>query len=172
MRLFAGALVLLPFLDRNTVRANLGGGVMLALYAIAFALAYVRLDAASGALLLFAVVQATIVGGGLARSERPTRAGLAGIGLAFGGIVVLLGPGTRAVDPVGAALMAAAGVGWGGYTLIGKRGGPSAPRNAANFLIAAMLALPFLLVDGPVSPRGMGLAVVSGALTSGLGYVA
>ncbi|MCJ7421610.1 DMT family transporter [Sphingomicrobium astaxanthinifaciens] len=172
LRLLAGALVLLPFLDRGWLGRHVGGGAMLALYAILFAFAYVRLDAASGALILFAVVQATIVGVGAARGGKVGRLGSVGILLAFAGVALLLAPGARGVDPLGAAMMAAAGVGWGAYTLIGQQGGSAAGRNAESFLIAAIIALPLLLLDGAVSARGALLALLSGAVTSGLGYVA
>ena len=155
------------------LRDHAGGGAALAAYAVLFAFAYVELGAASGALILFASVQASVVAGGLLRGGRVGSAGLAGIAVAMAGVAGLLLPGAGRVDGLATAAMVGAGIAWGAYTLIGHAGATSPTRaTAASFLVAALIALPLLLLREPVSTAGAVLAILSGALTSGLGYVA
>lgn len=142
-------------------------------YALAFSLAYLKLDAATGALILFASVQATMIVTGLWRGERPTVRELAGLVVAFGAFVYLVFPGLSAPDPVGTALMIAAGVAWGCYSLRGRGIIDPLAETAGNFVRAALIAAPIALLPllrHRVTPMGLGLAVISGALTSGLGY--
>jgi len=141
-------------------------------YAAGFSFAYVGLSAATGALLLFGAVQATMLGVGVLRGERLDARQIIGVLLAVGGLIALLMPGLSA-PPVGsAALMVGAGVAWGVYSLRGQSAGDSTRVTAANFLRAApaALAISLVLPHAPFDHWGMGYAVVSGALTSGLGY--
>lgn len=177
LRLLAGALALAAFLraPRGVEQGfSLVGAGTLFVYALAFSLAYVSLDAGVGALLLFAAVQVTMLSVGFVRGERWTAWGWLGFLAAVAGFLVQVLPGASAPDPGAALLMVAAGVAWGVYSLAGR--GVVAPRvaTAKNFLLAAPLGLGCLLV--PVGQRsldveGVVLALVSGALTSGLGYV-
>ena len=149
------------------------GALALTLYAAAFSFAYLRLPAGTGALVLFAVTQVTMIAWGLGRGDRPRPTEWVGIAVALGGLVALTAPGRTAPDPWGVLLMTLAGVGWGAYSLLGRSGGDPIAANAAAFLRASLLAtallmLPFL--GRAVGPRGALLAVVSGALASGLGY--
>jgi drug/metabolite transporter (DMT)-like permease len=177
LRLASGALVLAPFLrSRGEAPAepwNARSALALSLYAIAFSLAYLGLDAGVGALLLFGAVQATMIGAGLASGERPTPRRLSGLALACGGLVVLARPGAAAPPLASALLMVAAGVAWGVYSLVGR--GVRAPTRstARNFLLAAPLGLAAWALAPGAAPgaRGVALALASGALTSGLGYV-
>ena len=180
VRLCSGALVLLPFL-RGPRTAEVPwspvAAAALFVYALAFSLAYVTLDAGVGALLLFGSVQVTMFAAGLLRGERLGPWQLVGLVAAIAGFLVQVLPGLTAPDPLGAVLMSAAGVAWGLYSLKGQGLGRGAalPRTATarNFLLTVPAAL--LLVSfagaGEWEPRGLGLAVASGALTSGLGYV-
>ena len=175
LRLGAGALVLLPFLRARGPREPWSprSALALALYALGFSFAYLALDAGLGALLLFGAVQGTMIGVGLARGERPGALRWLGIALAAAGVVVLVRPGGGAPAPRGALLMLAAGVAWGAYSLLG-RGAPAPARaSARNFLLAAPLGLAVwaLAPGSPTTLAGALLAVTSGALTSGLGYV-
>lgn len=152
-----------------------GASALLA-YAVCFSFAYVSLAAGTGALLLFGAVQATMVVKGLLAGERLSAVQWAGLALALLGLVALVAPGVTAPEPVGAALMVAAGVAWGAYSLLG-RSSAEAPlvATAGNFLRAAPLAvLPAaaLALAGRASWDGAGLiyAVLSGALASGVGY--
>lgn len=183
LRLTAGAVVLYalarargaPLRSHGSWR---GAGCLL-LYAISFAVAYRSLEAGTGALILFACVQFTMMGVAWRNGERLRRRTLVGFLLATGGLVCLLWPDSTAPDPLGALLMALAGASWGAYSLLGR--GAEAPLRitAGNFWRAAPLALALwtlaLWTEHAQSPAawsatGLGLALASGGLTSGLGY--
>jgi drug/metabolite transporter (DMT)-like permease len=145
----------------------------LCVYAAGFSLAYVSLTAATGALLLFGAVQATMIGHGLYRGERLRPLPLAGLVMAFAGMGALLLPGLSAPPLGSAALMLLAGIAWGVYSLRGRGGGDPTDTTAGNFLRATPLALLVSVVtldqaawDWP----GLGYAAASGALASGVGY--
>ncbi len=145
----------------------------LVLYAAAFSFSYLRLSAATGALILFAAVQATMIAVGIWRGERPRALEWLGFALAAGGLVALTLPGLAAPDPLGAALMAAAGVAWGVYSLRGRGAARPLAATADNFLRSVVLAVPLaaaIALGGHATARGAGLAIASGALASGIGY--
>jgi drug/metabolite transporter (DMT)-like permease len=142
-------------------------------YAAGFSFAYVSLPAAAGALLLFGAVQTTMISYGLWAGERLRRRQVAGLLCAFGGLVGLLLPGLSAPPLLGSVLMLGAGVSWGIYSLRGKGAGDPIGVTAGNFLRAVSFAaglsvamLPWSSLDG----SGIGYAILSGALTSGVGY--
>ncbi|MGR3506180.1 MAG: DMT family transporter [Paracoccaceae bacterium] len=148
------------------------GAASLALYVLGFSFAYVTLPAGVGALILFGGVQITMFAGALILREVVPPRRWAGAALAFGGLVWLLWPaGGVAPDPLGAILMAAAAFGWGVYSLLGRGATDPLRATAGNFVFAAPLGLGLLAVlpDG-VTLSGAGLAVISGAVTSGCGY--
>jgi drug/metabolite transporter (DMT)-like permease len=178
VRIVSGALVLWLIVRARGARLSQTGSWTSALalfaYAIAFSLAYVALSAATGALLLFGAVQVTMIGVGLWRGERFRSLQWFGFIAALGGLVVLLLPGLTAPPLVGAALMLAAGIAWGIYSLRGKSGGDPTMATAGNFvravpaaLIGSAIALPWFHADA----RGFIYAIASGAVTSGIGYV-
>jgi len=190
IRLVSGALVLALISSLNAARRAVGpgdssgtarrsrsgwrSGFLLFAYAIAFSFAYVPLAAGTGALILFAAVQVTIVAGAIRSGERPHAAEWTGLALALGGLVYLASPGLAAPSPVGCALMAGAGVAWGLYTLRGRASTAPLADTARNFLCAAPMALVMsaaMIRQAHVSVEGAALAVASGALASGLGYV-
>jgi drug/metabolite transporter (DMT)-like permease len=179
IRLMAGALMLAGLLAvRGGKAARWRAGswrsaLGLFIYAAAFSFAYVSLTTGTGALLLFAAVQATMIGAGLSRGERLAPRQGAGLALALGGLVYLLLPGLAA-PPLGAALlMLAAGIAWGVYSLLG-RGTPDAlAATAGNFLrtVPLAIALGMVALDSPrVDTAGALYALLSGALASGGGY--
>lgn len=142
-------------------------------YAACFSFAYVSLSAGTGALLLFGAVQATMIGYGLWSGERLRWWQVGGLVLALSGLVGLVLPGVTAPALVGSALMLAAGVAWGVYSLRGRSAGDPLRTTAQNFRLAvpmavvlSLVALPWMLIDW----AGVGYAVVSGALASGVGY--
>jgi drug/metabolite transporter (DMT)-like permease len=141
-------------------------------YAACFSFSYVRIDAGVGALVLFAVTQATMIGWGLVRGERPGPLEWCGIALALTGIAGLAAPGAAAPDPVGLALMALAGGAWGVYSLLGRGAPDPLDSNAHAFAAALAPAALLLLLPGRLHWTGGGLllAATSGALASGLGY--
>ena len=178
LRLAGGALVLgLLARARGVPAAGPGWGAAGALlvYALGFSLAYLRIPAGVGALLLFAAVQLTMIGAGLRAGERPRRLEWAGLALSLAGLAVLARPGLARPDPGGALLMLGAGAAWGLYSLRGRRGGDAVAVNAASFaratpLALAASALALALGATRLDPRGALLALASGGLASGLGY--
>jgi drug/metabolite transporter (DMT)-like permease len=151
---------------------RLVGVASLVVYLIGFSLAYLTLDAGLGALILFAMVQVTMMVASAVSGTRLTLPQIAGIAIALAGLCIVLWPvGPFAVDPVGAVLMAVAGIGWGIYTLAGRTGGDPLAVTTANFVWAVPVAAVLLLSQFThVTWYGAGLAVVCGAVTSGLGY--
>ena len=144
-------------------------------YALGFSLAYRHVGAGTGALLVFAAVQITMLGGGLLAGERPRAREWIGLGLSLLGLVPLTRPVMAQADPLGAGLMIVAGAAWGLYSRRGRGGGDPLSINAANFARTVPLALLGsalgLVLGAPqITPVGASLALVSGALTSGLGY--
>ncbi|MEM1055354.1 MAG: DMT family transporter [Bacteroidota bacterium] len=186
VRLLAGALVLVGIVTlrtrSDTVTPSRGGNwasaVALFVYAAAFSFAYLSLATGTGALLLFGAVQLTMIGWGLVHGERFGPVRTLGLVLAMGGLVVLVAPGVEA-PPLGAAVvMALSGAAWGAYSLRGRGAVDPVAVSAGNFwraailgggLVVAVVAWPGpeLRADAP----GLGYGVLSGALTSGLGYV-
>jgi len=149
--------------------------VILFAYAILFSLAYLRIPAGTGALLLFAAVQLTMIGAGLRAGERPRALEWAGLAVSLAGLVLLTRPGLTQPDPAGAASMLAAGVGWGLYSLRGRGAFDPVASNAAAFVRSIPFALAAsagfaLVADTRVTSTGLALALASGAITSGLGY--
>ncbi|MEM0962757.1 MAG: DMT family transporter [Bacteroidota bacterium] len=179
VRVVAGALVLVLLVRQRgrTLQGSWRAALALFVYAAAFSFAYLDLSTGTGALLLFGAVQVTMVGAGLAGGERMGAVRWLGSGLALAGLVVLVAPGVTAPPPGAAALMAAAGVGWGAYSLAGRGQSDPIAATAGNFargaLLAVLLAGAAAATGGlSLDPSGVGWAVLSGAVTSGLGYVA
>jgi drug/metabolite transporter (DMT)-like permease len=176
VRLLSGAIFLWIVVKVRSGNAPGGGNWVSALallaYAIGFSFAYVGLSAATGALLLFGAVQATMLGVGMLRGERPSGGQIVGILLAIIGLVGLLLPGLSAPPLSSAALMVGAGVAWGVYSLRGQGAGDSTKVTAGNFLRATPAALMICLAvpHMPLDQRGLTCAILSGAVASGLGY--
>jgi drug/metabolite transporter (DMT)-like permease len=177
IRLVSGAVVL--WLIARLLRTDRSGSgnwrsaFALFAYAAGFSFAYLSLPAATGALVLFGAVQATMIGYGIWTGERLRGLQVAGFGLALGGLVGLLLPGLSAPPLSGSLLMLAAGIAWGVYSLRGRGAGDPTRVTAGNFLRAVPFAaaLSVLTHDGAaVDSAGVGYAVASGALASGIGY--
>jgi drug/metabolite transporter (DMT)-like permease len=160
--------------ERSPLGRRLLDGFWLLLYALPFSLAYRRLEAGTGALIMFGAVQLTMMLSAILAGERPSGREWFGLVTAFAGLAYLVSPGLHAPDPLGAAEMAAAGVGWGRYTLAGRQAhGSPLGRNAKSFLIAALGLAPMALSAWgrlDVDAHGLGLAVASGSVASGIGY--
>lgn len=142
-------------------------------YAAGFSFAYVSLPAGTGALLLFGAVQVTMIGWGLWRGERLSGRQLAGLVIAFGGLVGLMLPGLAAPPLRGSALMLGAGLAWGVYSLRGSGVGDATRITAGNFLRAVAFAAALsaaTLGRASLDGAGIGYAIASGALASGVGY--
>jgi drug/metabolite transporter (DMT)-like permease len=180
VRLATGAVVLaLLAVAQAGPRTLLRGGdvvgpVALFVYAGPFSFAYLRIGAALGALVLFGAVQITMISWGVVRGERPSPRTWLGLVIAICGLAALTLPSAAArPDLVGIALMIVAGVAWGVYSLRGRGAASPIAANARNFVLAAPLGLVLSAVtfrSASFAGRGLLLAVVSGGVTSGLGY--
>lgn len=177
IRILSGALALWLIIRlRGGKPASAGSwasALALFAYAAGFSYAYLSVTAATGALLLFGAVQATMIGYGLWTGERLGRRQSVGLVFAFGGLAGLLLPGMSAPPLSGALLMLGAGVAWGVYSLRGKGAGDPACATTGNFLRAAPMAVVLALATLPgISPDAAGVwyATASGALASGVGY--
>lgn len=158
----------------STTRGNWTSAALLFLYAVAFAFAYMSLSASTGALILFGSVQATMIVAALWSGERPGWLEWIGLVLALVGLVYLVFPGLTSPSLTSSALMMAAGVSWGFYSLRGRGAKDPLTETTNNFI----RALPFAIVvsltmfsSTHASAEGLLLAVLSGALASGVGYV-
>ena len=201
VRLVSGALVL-GILATNVLRQtdksipkqvsgrrimNNGGNWVssfaLLVYITGFSFAYLALETGMGALILFACVQATMIGWGIAHGSRPSPLEWLGLVIAFGAFIYLVSPGLTAPDPAGSVLMIAAGIGWGAYSLRAKSAAPPLLETAGNFVRASIMIgagfLVFYIVMAFAAPNqwlpkmtgfGLAMALLSGGLTSGLGY--
>ena len=185
LRLSSGALALIPIAWLANARiapqsaptvtnGTWGSGLALFAYAAAFSLAYVTLTTGTGALILFGAVQITMLSAALKAGERLDSLQWIGLMAAVGGLIYLVLPGLAAPDPLGALLMALAGMAWGVYSLRGKGAVSPVAMTAGNFLRAAPLALAISLValaSAHWETAGLLLALTSGVVTSGLGYI-
>jgi drug/metabolite transporter (DMT)-like permease len=178
VRVVSGAvalgLIMLARGDRGRPVLHWQSVVALFVYVALFSFAYRWLGAGTGALILFGAVQLTMFVTALRNGEHFSLVSWAGLAAAVLGLIYLVSPGVTAPDPLGAVLMAVAGVGWGCYSLLGRRAADPLAATAGNFLYAVPLVVIVNLLffrDFSVSLPGLGLAVASGAIASGCGYV-
>ena len=179
VRILSGAVALFFISSLATRRSSLRNGnwisaVALFAYAAAFSFAYVDLSAGTGALLLFGAVQVTMILWGFRKGERLDALQILGMLIALIGLVVLVFPGLSAPPLIGSIFMIAAGIAWGVYSLHGKSATDAVAATAGNFL----RAVPFAIVVSMIAfsrihfdSLGAIYALISGAITSGLGYV-
>lgn len=147
---------------------------MLFLYVITFSFAYVTLNACTGALILFGAVQGTMIITGFIQGERPIILELIGLTVAFLGLIYLMLPGWEVPSLRGAILMTVAGISWGMYSLQGKNIDNPIAVTSGNFTRAipfAFIACILYLTNLNATLSGVLYAFISGALTSGVGYV-
>ena len=177
IRLLSGALMLGLIVHIRGGANNATGSWFSALalfaYAAGFSFAYTSLPAGTGALLLFGTVQVTMIGYGFSTGERLRKQQIAGFIVAFCGLVGLLLPGLSAPPLQGSVLMLGAGIAWGIYSLRGSNAGDATRITASNFLRAVPFAVVLSIVMLPSASldfSGVGYAIASGALASGLGY--
>ena len=180
VRVVAGAvmlaLILLPrWRARGRCAPDWRAAVMLFLYMAGFSFAYATLSAGTGALILFSAVQLTMFVVALRGGEHFPMLSWLGLAIAVAGLLYLVSPGLTAPDPLGAALMTIAGIAWGVYSLQGRAAADPLESTANNFVCAVPMVIAvslFFINEFRVSAAGLALAVTSGAVTSGLGYVA
>lgn len=179
IRLLSGSLMLFIILNlprrKKIVKSNGNwfSSMMLFLYAVCFSYAYITLDTGTGALILFAAVQITIISQAIVSGNRLSFVELLGTTIAFAGFVYLVFPDLNTPTIKGFILMTFSGVGWGMYTIKGQ--GSHNPLNdtAFNFIRTTPLVLLLLIISVKyfkLSLEGVFLALISGAITSGLGY--
>ena len=185
--LFVGSATGQPFEKKSRAVLERGGtvtsGLALLVYVLGFSIAYLVLDTGMGALILFACVQATMIGWGIFRGSKPMALEWLGLVTAFGAFAYLVSPGLTAPDPIGSLLMVAAGIAWGIYSLRGRGAENPLLDTAGNFIRATAVMLVVMALcwiagnalDIPalafrLSGFGILMAVLSGGLTSGLGY--
>ena len=180
VRLISGAIALLLIVAVKSGGMNLRqngswlSASMLFLYALGFSYAYVDLGAGTGALILFGLVQATMIIAALINGDRPTAVEILGWVFATAGLIYLVLPGVEAPSVAGSVLMGIAGIAWGIYSIRGRSETDPAASTASNFL-RSVTFIPFAFAASFKSLHwtgtGLMLAVLSGAVTSGIGYV-
>jgi len=178
VRLVSGALTLIVISYLFSKKRSLRSGswpsaFFLFAYAICFSIGYLDLTAGTGALVLFGSVQLTMIVVSLMRGERPRPLEWLGIIIAVGGLVYLVFPGLASPPLIASLLMAAAGAAWGFYTLRGKGSSDPLADTTGNFVRSVpMIAIVAVVMLSKIhlSNRGIVLAVLSGAVTSGIGY--
>ena len=180
IRLLSGIAILALILVLNTYDKNAAqskgswkSACMLFIYATAFSFAYISLDTGTGALVLFAAVQFTMIAAALLAGHKLRVSELLGMLSAFSGFVYLVFPSLSTPSLMGFMVMSLAGIAWGFYTLAGKKSQQPLRDTAFNFFrtlpfIAVLIACSFQQVS--VSTNGIVLAVLSGAIASGIGY--
>ena len=177
VRLLSGALILFLIVGiqrkKVTGAGNWLSAFALFIYAAGFSFAYLQLSAATGALLLFAAVQATMLGYGFWTGERLQIIQIIGLVMALTGLLILLLPGVSAPSLSNSLLMISAGIAWGIYSLRGKTASDATLATTGNFLRASVFAIilsVIMLANKSLDNTGIGYAICSGALTSGIGY--
>jgi drug/metabolite transporter (DMT)-like permease len=180
LRVFSGAVMLSLVLWLRRFRFAWPGSTkplsvaVLFTYFVGFSFAYLRLDAGSGALILIGAVQVTMFSVGFWEGERFAASQWVGLVMALIGFAYLVLPGAGAPDPLGAGLMAITGVAWGCFSLLARGVDDPLEANAVNLICCVLPALCVNLIevhDAVASAAGAVLAMASGALATGLGYV-
>lgn len=185
IRLASGAIVLAIIMQWQAQKAGSGkpvsgslggswsGALALLLYAATFSIAYVMIETAPGALILFASVQIGMLVWAVIKGDRPAPLEWIGIAVAFGALVYLVSPGLVAPSLTGSVLMAIAGVSWGAYSLVGRGSQSPLADTAGNFMRCAPVGLVLIVVGifrFKPGLEGVVYALISGAVASGLGY--
>ena len=183
LRLVSGALFLWLFLLFKQDKSGWQKGSWLAalalfIYAVSFTYGYGMIAAGTGALLLFGSVQVTMTIAGYRAGERLNNIQGLGFILALIGLAILMLPGITAPPLLGALLMCISGIAWGMYTLQGRGANNPYASTAGNFIKSAPMAL-ILWLSLSISSNhtinldafGIAYALLSGIVTSGLGYI-
>ena len=179
IRLFSGAVVLLIIMklfgekDAHGSKGSWSAASMLFIYAATFSFAYLSLDTGTGALILFGAVQLTMITIALISGDRLNLAEWIGVSVAFAGFVFLVLPAVTTPSFIGFVLMTTAGIAWGIYTLMGRQSKSPLSDTTYNFTRTLPLILVmglFFIQNTSLTHKGVLLAVLSGAVASGIGY--
>jgi drug/metabolite transporter (DMT)-like permease len=167
--------LVLFFMNRTafTLKGHLRSAVSLTIYVVFFSLAYRHLSGATGALILFAVVQFTLVGFSYVKGVALSKLEWIGLVLALLGVVILLLPGVEKPSYLGFGLMFISGLGWASFTIIGLKPNNAIVDVTLSFIKAVPLAFIVYLFSAEnsvITSIGVVYAILSGVLTSGLGY--
>lgn len=178
LRLLGGAVALLAWHwgqgKLKAIRWNITDAILLCAYVLFFSIAYVQLNTATGALLLFGAVQVCMIGWGAIKGEKLSGYKSVGIVIAIAGIIMLLLPGATAPSLIPAMTMVVSGLAWGAYSVRGKNITSPAGSTAGNFILSipVILCLSFLRWEPMhIDTSGIILALISGGLASGIAYV-
>lgn len=178
VRLVSGAIVLVALVSVRKSGSwhspHWPAALALFAYAAPFSFAYVRIPVGIGAIILFPAVQLTMIGWDLFHGKKMHAMEWTGLSLALGGLAILTLPGAAAPDPLGAALMAIAGIAWGVYSIVGRGSRNAVANTSSNFAFASLFAIPLVAAAPSAShwtTDGIILGAVSGGLASGIGYV-
>jgi|TARA_R110000772_G_scaffold59103_4_gene133884 drug/metabolite transporter (DMT)-like permease len=146
---------------------------MLFIYAVAFSFGYISLDTGTGALILFGAVQITMILSNVVSGNKLHLSEWLGLALAFTGFVYLIMPSVTTPSLTGFVLMSISGMAWAFYTLLGRKSKNALNDTAFNFLRTVpfiFILMVFSLDSLHVSSSGIMLAILSGAIASGVGY--
>ena len=182
VRLLSGVIVLTVILNISKINSNSSpstkgswpASIALFLYAFTFSFAYVTLETATGALILFGSVQITMILLTIFSGNRLHISEWVGMAIAFAGFVYLVLPGVTTPSVIGFFLMTVSGIAWGVYTLKGRGSKSPIMDTAYNFL----RTVPFVIILAIItmkyahySTEGILLAALSGGIASGIGYM-
>lgn len=178
IRIISGALVLFLVSRLTETRSPTSAGnwksaLALTLYAVPFSFAYLELPSGTGALILFGSVQMTMLCASFLTGERLRGWQWLGLLSALLGLSYLVSPGLEAPSLSGSILMTLSGIAWGSYSLWGKERSSALLTTTGNFLRAVPVVILinlFTLSSTHLESAGVILAIIAGAITSGLGY--
>ena len=158
-----------------SLKKNWISGFMLFLYAICFSYSYINMLAGIGTLILFAVVQLSMIFIALFYKEKMSLNKTIGILVAFIGLVYLLYPKEDfTISYFHTFLMVISGTAWGVYSVLGKSSTSAIFNTTDNFFKASIFTLIFMLMfisEVHLDLYTFCLAITSGAITSALGYL-
>ncbi len=182
IRLISGAATLIVFLlvtgtwqtEKPTNRFKVMAGFTLFGYAVLISYAYLNMAAGTGALLLFGAVQLTLLTLHWWQGEQFKTLEIAGILVSILGFAWLMLPSATRPDVWSTLLIVMSGIFWALFTALGKHAPSPSSGITWGFVAASMISLiasPFLLASVHLTSEGVLLAVSSGVLASGLGYL-
>ena len=181
LRIFSGTVLLLCIYFYKNKNLKLSfkkswiSSFLLFLYAICFSYSYINMFAGIGTLILFAVVQISMILIALFYKEKLTINKILGVIVAFGGLAFLLYPKEDfSISFFHTFLMVISGIAWTIYSVIGKSSTNALLNTTDNFFKATIFAIIFMLFfinEFKFDLYTSFLAILSGSITSGLGYL-
>ncbi|MGR5192300.1 DMT family transporter [Vibrio rotiferianus] len=182
IRLLSGTITLVFILlvrgnwrsQQPTTKFSIFAGLALFGYAALFSFAYINLATGTGALLLFGAVQLTLLAIYWGQGQQFKQLELIGIVISLFGFAWLMLPSATRPDTWSAVLMVVSGFCWAGFTALGKQAPTPSSGITWGFISASVVALllsPLLLGSASLTNKGIMLAIASGTVASGLGYI-